>query len=144
MDSESQIKIKKLLKIDEPKKYQEGNCEIYKLPNGVVHRTDGPAMIWPNGANTWYCKGKIHREDGPAIWFPSGTKEWQINGVRHRIDGPAVEWSNGSKEFWVNGLLVPSEYFYRHYMKKSLVVIAMIMIKDFIVSKINFKHLSDE
>jgi hypothetical protein len=39
----------------------------WKLPNGNLHREDGPAYEWPDGYQAWYVKGKLHREDGPAI-----------------------------------------------------------------------------
>jgi hypothetical protein len=29
----------------------------------------------------WYLDGKIHRTDGPAIEWPDGDKSWFLNGV---------------------------------------------------------------
>ena len=96
----------------------------YKV-NGVLHRTDGPARILPNGVEEWYLNGKLHREDGPAIVYNNGEEEWYLygkrhreggpaerrtngdawylNGVRHRLGGPAVEFSNGSLKWFING-----------------------------------------
>lgn len=44
----------------------------------------------------------IHREDGPALIFDSGTKKWSIHGKLHRLDGPACEWSDGSESWYAN------------------------------------------
>lgn len=58
--------------------------------------------------------GVIHREDGPAIEYANGAKEWWLNGKKHRIDGAAIEHINirdpfegkvyTAKEWWVNGV----------------------------------------
>jgi len=53
--------------------------------------------------------GDLHREDGPAIIQSSGTKQWLINGKLHREDGPAIEYSNGSKDWWIEGKLIYRE-----------------------------------
>jgi hypothetical protein len=47
--------------------------------NGQRHRTDGPAIEYPNGSKSWWVNGKPHRIDGPA----DGTKEWYMNGVKY-------------------------------------------------------------
>lgn len=52
------------------------------------------------GNLTWYKDGIIHREDGPAIIYTSGRKEWLQNGFLHREGGPAIESESGSK-FWI-------------------------------------------
>jgi len=53
--------------------------------------------------------GVCHREDGPAVEYSSGRKEWYINGHKHREDGPAVERSDGGKEWWIDGKLIYQE-----------------------------------
>ena len=58
----------------------------------------GGAKLWRNS------KGLLHRLDGPAMIFPDGSKFWILNGERHRENGPAVEWAGGSKEWWINGI----------------------------------------
>jgi len=70
---------------------------------GLLHREDGPAIIWPGGSENWYLDGKKHRLGGPAISWYSGEKEWWVNGKRHRLDGPAIIWKTGDKEWFVNG-----------------------------------------
>jgi hypothetical protein len=59
-----------------------------------------------NGAKAWYFNGVLHRADGPARVWPSGTKEWYLNGKRHRVDGPARVWPNGSKQWWLNNVWI--------------------------------------
>ena len=49
---------------------------------GQLHRTDGPALIWPNGTQRWYIHGKLHRTDGPAIDYGNGDKSYYIHGNR--------------------------------------------------------------
>ena len=53
----------------------------------------------------WYKDAKckiLHRENGPAIEYVDGAKSWYQNGQHHRIDGPAIEHADGFKEWWVN------------------------------------------
>ena len=55
------------------------------------------------GTKFWRLpNGKLHREDGPAAEYADGTKWWYVNGERHRVDGPAVENANGNKWWCVN------------------------------------------
>lgn len=99
----------------------------WRLPNGQLHRIDGPAVELADGSKMWYQNGKLHRDDGPAVegkenkrWYqdgflhrddgpaiewPSGTKTWYRNGLRHRTDGPADEWADGTKYWLQNGSL---------------------------------------
>ena len=49
---------------------------------GLLHRTDGPAIVYADGSKSWYQNELLHRTDGPAIDWIHGRKEWHINGVR--------------------------------------------------------------
>jgi len=63
------------------------------------------------GDKVWKLpNGELHREDGPAIEYSNGSKEWFLNNVRHREDGPAVEWYDGCKEWWIKGKFIYREY----------------------------------
>ena len=85
--------------------YKNGKQEWYM--NGVFHRNDGPAVIYPppRGRLCWYNNGRLHRTDGPAIVDNYGYKAWWINGKRHRDNGPAVIRAYSKQEWWVNGTL---------------------------------------
>lgn len=48
--------------------------------NGLLHRTDGPAVEFYNGTKHWYKEGKLHRTDGPAIEARSGDRYWYLEG----------------------------------------------------------------
>jgi len=64
---------------------------------------DVPEMKeYSDGSKEWRLNGILHRTDGPAVERSDGSKEWWLNGERHRTDGPAVEYSNGRKEWWLN------------------------------------------
>ena len=60
-------------------KYIEDGIERWYL-NDNLHRTDGPAIIYPSGSQWWYLNGNLHRTDGPAIIWPDGTQYWYLNG----------------------------------------------------------------
>jgi len=67
------------------------NCwgtELWGLPNGDLHRTDGPAIVYLNGTKKWFINGVMHRETGPAVERHSGEKEWWINGKLIYREGP--------------------------------------------------------
>jgi len=78
--------------------------EIYINNKYILHRENGPALIFSDGCKVWYSNGKKHREDGPAIKYPDGTEEWGLHNRRHRLDGPAVKRADGTKEWFLNGL----------------------------------------
>jgi len=78
-------------------KFYYSDREMYTL-----HREDGPAVEWVNGAKEWWVDDKRHRKDGPAVEHTNGGKSWYINGKRHREDGPAIERASGDKEWWIN------------------------------------------
>jgi hypothetical protein len=79
--------------------------------NGMIHRIDGPAIEDAIGYKEWWVDGKLHRTDGPAVEYADGYKEWWVNGELHRIDGPAVEFADGSKWWWINGTQYSEEEF---------------------------------
>jgi len=60
---------------------KNGNI-IWELPNGDLHREDGPAVVSVYGDyKGWYLNGKRHREDGPAVTFGDYINHWYINGI---------------------------------------------------------------
>ena len=72
--------------------------------NGLLHREDGPAVVW-SGGTYWYKNGLLHRDNGPAL-ETDPTRSWYKNGVLHREDGPAYESYNGKsllREWYVDG-----------------------------------------
>ena len=79
-----------------------GTRRYYNHAN-QLHRDEGPAIEYSDGAKCWYRNGKLHREDGPAIEYAGRSKVWIQNSRRHRMDGPAVEYTNGRKMWFING-----------------------------------------
>jgi hypothetical protein len=87
---------------------QEYTVRVYNdrtewYQNGQLHRINGPAIEWANGAKSWWQKDLLHRLDGPAIEWATGDKEWFQNGQLHRLDGPAVELADGYNEWYIEG-----------------------------------------
>lgn len=72
---------------------------------GVLHRTDGPAIVYPGGGEEWYLAGVLHRDDGPAVTTVDGSRYWYRGGDLHRDGGPAVEESDGTRAYYQNGKL---------------------------------------
>jgi hypothetical protein len=75
---------------------------------GILHRDDGPAVVYIDGDYSYYRYGKRHREDGPAA-FMNGITFYCKYGKFHRKDGPAVIRSNGSHHYYLNGVLCNKE-----------------------------------
>ena len=88
--------------------------KYWKLPNGELHKEDGPAIEYNDETKIWYKNGKRHRLDNPAIEFPNGFTQWLVNGVLHREDGPAIHDISGYSEWWLNG----EKYSKEEYKKK--------------------------
>jgi hypothetical protein len=57
--------------------------KVWKLPNGICHREDGPAIEYFDGDKFWYINGELHREDGPAVVYPNGFKCWYLSGIEY-------------------------------------------------------------
>lgn len=83
----AQYKIKKLLKLEasSPVEFEDatsGKRIEWQLPNGVIHRVFGPAVIYGNVSHCWVQNGQLHREDGPAIVFEGkeSLNQYWING----------------------------------------------------------------
>ncbi len=81
--------------------YGDGAQCYYK--NGQLHRNGGPAVIIASGEQHYYKNGVRHRDDGPAVIYPSGEQYYYKNGLFHREDGPALIWPNGTQEYYKNG-----------------------------------------
>jgi hypothetical protein len=81
----------------------ENGVYILQDDNGLAHREEGPAIIWPNGKCIWCRHGQYHRDDGPAVVCPDGTQEWFLKDVRHREDGPAAIYPDGTRDWYTNG-----------------------------------------
>jgi len=60
----------------------EDKYSILYYSDGVLHRTNGPAIECKNGSKAWYVNGKPHREDGPAVIFLNGVQEWYLHGMK--------------------------------------------------------------
>ena len=98
-------------------KIDSNGTKRWYLPNGKLHREDGPAIEWADGYKEWYRNGNLHREDGPAVEYANGTKSWYRNGNLHREDGPAVERADGSKEWYLNGKQYTEEEWMLHTLR---------------------------
>jgi len=51
----------------------------------------------------YHKQGLLHRTNGPAIEWADGIKEWYNMGMRHRTNGPAVEYADGSMLWFIKG-----------------------------------------
>src|ERR1700691_6204728 len=68
--------------------YPSGILEYYL--NGILHREDGPAVIWPNEIGEYFLKGKFHRVDGPVIIRNGSIQKYYIND--ENITEEVEEW----------------------------------------------------
>ena len=59
---------------------KNGDVE-WRLPNGTLHRLDGPAHERADGVRTWYVNGRRHRLNGPAVERGSDYS-WYVRGRR--------------------------------------------------------------
>jgi hypothetical protein len=94
----------------------EDGTKRWKLPNGQLHRKNGPAIERSNGYKAWYLNSLCHRKDGPAVEYIEGSKSWHLNGLKHREDGPAMEYSDGDKVWYLNGIR-NTEQEYKHKIR---------------------------
>jgi len=54
--------------------------------NGLRHREDGPAEIWPNGTKRFFKHGEAHSyNDYPSTIFSNGVLMWHYEGTATRL-----------------------------------------------------------
>jgi len=82
---------------------------IWVNESGELHRVEGPAILYFNGAKEWWVDGKKHRIDGPAVERPNGYKEWWLNGTPHKLDGPSCISPTGFKMWHIRGIVYDTE-----------------------------------
>ena len=80
-DSGTKEKIRSTLYNKKIRHYIYSHREVY-LIDGKRWRTDGPALIFPDGRKEYYINGQLHRLDGPALILPDGRKEYYKNGKK--------------------------------------------------------------
>lgn len=77
---------------------------------GVLHKADGPAVVYADGSREWYREGVRDREDGPAVEHADGGREWWHEGELDREDGPAIEHLSGYRAWYRDGRLLRYAY----------------------------------
>jgi hypothetical protein len=87
---------------ENPKIDEVGNQRFFK--DELLHREDGPAVIFVSGSKEWYFEGERHRDGGPAVENGNACT-WYHHGQKHRIDGPAEITAHGDAYWYVNGKL---------------------------------------
>jgi hypothetical protein len=80
-----------------------GPAELW-FSDGVLDRSDGPAVTLGDGTTIWYQRGLRHRLGGPAYVSATEISWWHSNKL-DRASGPAVVRTNGDLEFYRDGLL---------------------------------------
>src|ERR1700691_1776812 len=84
--------------------------EILKLDYGVKVPENYTGIVeYNNGDTGYYLNGILHREDGPAFIYPNGNAYYYINGFYHREDGPAVIHPNGNMYYYLNDKNITEE-----------------------------------
>lgn len=80
----------------------DGNVRFYNN-EGKLHRVNGPAIEWVNGAKRWLINGKLHRLDGPAVEYADGRKLWYINDmfIGQSEDGFTNEEFENVKKYYI-------------------------------------------
>jgi hypothetical protein len=72
--------------MDNPETVENSN-KFWRDSTDVLHRDDGPAIIYINGHKEWWQHGKRHRDDGPAVVYASGHQRWYLYDQRLSFDG---------------------------------------------------------
>jgi len=70
--------------------------EFY-FEGSLLHRVDGPAIIFKSGTNWWIQNGELHRENGPAIVSKKSVEYW-INGHKANTE----EKKNIKRNYWID------------------------------------------
>lgn len=82
------------------------NCSIKYTVNGVLHRENGPAVVYPDGASFWFMWGKCHRTDGPAEIEADGTERYWCFGEEITKQEFEERFSGANDVYAINGKIV--------------------------------------
>ena len=90
------------------------------------------------GITLHFYNGLLHKEDGPAVLYRDGTKEWWFNGIRHNNNGPAIV--TGSHSIFIKNGKVdrytttwsPNNGEKKILLDKDFIINSIIRIKDII------------
>ena len=55
----------------------DNGTKKWNLPNGKLHREDGPAVEWSNGSKSWWLYGKEHTDKEYKVF----TRSMKINKI---------------------------------------------------------------
>lgn len=84
--------------------YDPALGERWYNTDNQLHRTNGPAVVTPDGDLLYYQNGCLHREnDLPAVERDDGTRKWFYHGIPHRLTGPAIIYPDGRKQYFILG-----------------------------------------
>jgi hypothetical protein len=102
-------------------KYEYTNRVEYRDENGVLHREDGPALIYNNGEENWYKRGRLHRENGLPAIIKKEYKLYMVNGRRHNEYGPGYENIDGTVWWYLNNIkYIEEEQYQKELIKLKL------------------------
>lgn len=82
-----------------------------------------------NGTVTCRQFGVIHRIDGPAVIYADGSWEWRKFGRLHRMAGPAVTWPDGISDWFLDDYPMSSYENYQAYTECSDATILLLKLK---------------
>ncbi len=93
--------------------------------NGLLHNTNGPALIDEHGNQFYFIHGKRHRDNGPAVIYKNGKykgiKAYYKNGKMHREDGPAfIDSERNYNGFYLEGKFYKRFQFYINSLIQDL------------------------
>ncbi len=80
------------------------NGVVVYFCNDQIHRSNGPAIITPEGSQYHFQNNRSHRSNGPAAISQRGHQEYAQNGELHRSNKPAIIKENNDHEYWTNGI----------------------------------------
>ena len=90
---------------------------------GLIHRENGPAVIYANGDKEYRKNGKLHKENGPAIIYHNGRVDYYENDKRHNEKGPAIIYADGSETHYIEGKKITEGDFNSRSCKGKIVEI---------------------
>ena len=107
----------------------DSGITVYYNSSHKIHRTDGPAIIYPDGTQIWYLNGEWHREGGPTVEYPDGSMSYYLDGKLHRTDGPAIIKADGVRQWW----LQDQQYSFDNFIKHPILT-----DEDILIAKLSF------
>lgn len=88
--------------------------DIFRNTREIPLNYTGFCFVASMDEERYYKNGVLHRTDGPAVRYIWGEEYWYFEGKRHRLDGPSQTSRRGEKTYHIHGECLKETDYWKH------------------------------